>query len=57
LANTGECGVLLFSSDLDEVISLSDRILVLYKGRVFTELSNLEPVDEKTLYRAIQGIK
>jgi ribose transport system ATP-binding protein len=57
LANTGECGVLLFSSDLNEVISLSDRILVLYKGKVFTELSNVEAVEEKTLYRAIQGIK
>jgi ABC-type uncharacterized transport system ATPase subunit len=27
-------GVLLFSSDLDHVLSLADRILVLYKGRV-----------------------
>jgi len=57
LANTEKCGVLLFSSDLDEVISLSDRIIVLYRGNVFTELSNATPVEEKNLYRAIQGIK
>lgn len=57
LANSGKCGVLLFSSDLDEIISLSDRIIVLYRGKVFTELSNSTFVEEKTLYRAIQGIK
>jgi ribose transport system ATP-binding protein len=57
LANTQKCGILLFSSDLNEVISLSDRILVLVRGQVFTELSNSIPIEETTLYRAIQGIK
>jgi simple sugar transport system ATP-binding protein len=31
------CAVLLISEDLDEVRSLSDRILVLYEGRVSYE--------------------
>lgn len=28
------CGVLLISEDLDEVLALSDRVLVLYEGRI-----------------------
>ena len=31
-------GVLLVSSELDEVLSLSDRILVIYRGRIVAEL-------------------
>jgi general nucleoside transport system ATP-binding protein len=31
------CGVLLLSSDLDEILRLSDRILVLERGRILTE--------------------
>jgi simple sugar transport system ATP-binding protein len=30
-------GVLLVSSDLDEILALSDRILVMYEGRIVTE--------------------
>jgi simple sugar transport system ATP-binding protein len=30
-------GVLLISSDLDELIAASDRIVVLYRGRIFGE--------------------
>ncbi len=33
------CAVLLISEDLDEVRSLSDRILVLYEGRIVHETS------------------
>ena len=32
-------GVLLVSSDLDEILTLSDRILVMYEGRVVAEFS------------------
>lgn len=35
-------GVLLVSSELDEVLSLSDRILVMYEGRVVAELARSE---------------
>jgi ribose transport system ATP-binding protein len=57
LAAAGKSAVLLFSSDLDEVITLSDRILVLFKGQLFTEIMNDPPVEERTLYKAIHGIK
>ena len=50
------CGVLLFSSDLNEVIQVSDRIIVLYRGKVIKEYSNAVPVKEEFLHRAIQGI-
>ena len=50
------CGVLLFSSDLNEVIQVSDRIIVLYRGEVIKEYSNEVPVREEFLHRSIQGI-
>ena len=31
------CAVLLISEDLDEVLSMSDRILALYEGRIVYE--------------------
>jgi simple sugar transport system ATP-binding protein len=31
-------GVLLISEDLDEILSLADRILVMYEGRIVDEL-------------------
>jgi general nucleoside transport system ATP-binding protein len=34
----GGCAVLLVSSDLDELMALADRLLVLYRGRVAGEL-------------------
>lgn len=34
--------VLLLSADLDEILSLSDRVLVLYRGRIAGELSAAE---------------
>jgi simple sugar transport system ATP-binding protein len=32
-------GVLLVSSELDEILTLSDRILVMYEGRIVAEYS------------------
>ena len=32
-------GLLLVSSDLDEILGLSDRILVLYEGRIVAEFA------------------
>jgi simple sugar transport system ATP-binding protein len=31
-------GVLLISEDLDEILSLADRILVMYEGRIVAEV-------------------
>lgn len=40
-------GILLVSSELTEIIKLSDRILVMYEGRIAGELSVNEATEEK----------
>ncbi len=47
LRNQG-CAVLLVSVELDEVMKLSDRILVMYDGRIVAEVASKD-ADEKTL--------
>ena len=42
------CAVLLVSVELDEIMSLSDRILVMFDGRVVGEVP-VDRADEKTL--------
>ncbi|MFW6313129.1 MAG: rRNA adenine N-6-methyltransferase family protein, partial [Spirochaetota bacterium] len=42
--------VLLVSADLDEVMALADRILVMYKGRVVYETNRREATKEKVGY-------
>jgi len=39
--------VLLVSADLNEIMSLSDRIIVMYEGRVMGEMSQAEATPEK----------
>jgi general nucleoside transport system ATP-binding protein len=40
-------GVLLVSADLGEVMSLSDRILVMYEGEIVGEMNQAEATEEK----------
>jgi len=47
-ARDAGAGVLLVSSDLDEVLTLSDRILVMYEGRIAAEF-NRGQVSEREL--------
>jgi simple sugar transport system ATP-binding protein len=47
-ARDGGAGVLLVSSELDEILSLSDRILVMYEGRLVAEFRRGE-VSEREL--------
>ncbi len=42
------CAVLLVSSELDEILALADRVIVMNGGRITGEL-NIEQCDEKTL--------
>jgi simple sugar transport system ATP-binding protein len=48
------CAVLLMSLDLDEVLALADRILVLFGGRVMGVLDG-EGADERLLGRMMLG--
>ena len=47
--------VLLFSADLDEILSLSDRIIVLYEGQITGELVNDGKIDEEELGLLMMG--
>ena len=49
--------VLLISADLNEVMSLSDRLLVFYGGRVVAGFSNADAVSEEELGLYMLGIK
>ncbi|MFA0196605.1 ABC transporter ATP-binding protein [Vibrio artabrorum] len=49
-------GVLLLSADLDEILSISDRIAVIYKGEIVGVFKN-ENIDEKTLGLYMLGLK
>jgi ABC-type uncharacterized transport system ATPase subunit len=55
-ARDSGAGVLLVSSELDEVLALSDRILVLLDGRVVAEYSG-GSVDAPTIGRAMGGVR
>lgn len=50
-------GILLVSADLNELIALADRILVMYHGEVVADLDNTNRVSEKELGLYMLGIK
>ncbi|HWR22402.1 MAG TPA: ABC transporter ATP-binding protein [Feifaniaceae bacterium] len=56
MRNSGK-GVLFVSADLSELIALSDRILVIYKGRIAASLDNSGKVSEQELGLYMLGIK
>lgn len=47
-------GVLLLSSDLPELLGLSDRVLVMHEGRILADLARAE-ASEEAVMRAIHG--
>jgi len=49
------CAVLLVSLDLDEVLALSDRVLVFFEGRVTAELDRAA-FDERLIGRRMLGV-
>jgi ribose transport system ATP-binding protein len=48
-------GVLMISSELPEVLRVSDRILVMHEGRVTGELSHMEATQDKIMTAATGG--
>ena len=48
--------ILLISSDLDEICSLADRIVVLYRGRIVAEFDE-GPFDREALGSAMGGFQ
>ena len=55
LANQGT-GILMVSPELSEVIGMSDRILVMYQGRIATEFKGEEATEKGILATATGGI-
>ena len=51
LARSG-LGILLISSDLPEVLAMSDRVVVMHEGRMTAELSHKEATQETVMHAA-----
>ena len=54
LADSGK-SIILISSELPEVLKMSDRILIMYEGRMTGELDGKEAVEDSVMYYAVGG--
>ena len=54
-SRNGGKGILLVSADFDEVLNLSDRILIVFEGKIIGELSRAEASVE-ALGRLLGGV-
>ena len=54
LANDGK-GILVISSELPELLAVSDRVIVMHEGKVLKEMNRREIHSEEELQHAIQG--
>lgn len=55
LADAGK-GIIVISSELPELLAVSDRVLVLRSGRVDRELDRREIESEEALHHVVQGV-
>lgn len=49
-------GIILISSDLPEVLAMSDRILVLHEGRVAAEIPRQQATEERVMFAATGSV-
>ncbi|NLJ25972.1 MAG: sugar ABC transporter ATP-binding protein, partial [Firmicutes bacterium] len=47
--------IIMVSSELPEVIGMSDRVIVMNEGRIVTELDHSELTEERILHYAMEG--
>ena len=47
--------IIMISSELPEILSLSNRILVIHEGKINGELTREEATEEKVLHYAMGG--
>ena len=47
--------IVLFTGDLDEAISIADRILIMYDGEIVVDLPNTGEIGRSMLNRYLQG--
>jgi ribose transport system ATP-binding protein len=50
-------GIIFISSEIEEILGMSDRILVMYEGEVVAEIPRQEATQEKVMYYATGGEK
>ncbi len=50
-------GVLLISSNLDEILGLADTILVMYRGRIVGRLENTETLNKEVIGEYMLGLR
>jgi ribose transport system ATP-binding protein len=48
-------GILMISSELPEILTLSDRILVMHEGRLTGEFKREDATQEKIMLKAVGG--
>lgn len=48
-------GIILISSELPEVLNISDRIIVMHEGRITGEIVHEEATEEKVMLKAVGG--
>ena len=51
------CAVLLASSELEELLALADRIVVMHRGAIAGELSRAEATEERIMHLATGGAR
>jgi rhamnose transport system ATP-binding protein len=56
LAGSG-LGIVLISSDLPEVLAMSDRILVMHEGRITAEIPHDRATEERVMFAATGSIE
>ncbi|MCL7746840.1 sugar ABC transporter ATP-binding protein [Halalkalibacter alkaliphilus] len=56
LADEG-ISIIMISSELPEILGMSDRVLVMYKGKIMSELDAAEVTQEKVMYYATGGVE
>ena len=49
-------GIILISSDLPEVLAMSDRILVLHEGRITAEIARGDATEERVMFAATGNV-
>ena len=54
LVNDGVC-VIMISSELPEVLGMSDRVIIMHEGKITAELDNTDLSQEKVMYFATGG--
>lgn len=50
-------GILLISSDIDELMCLSDRLLIIYEGELVAAFSDVDKINEEEIGLYMLGIK